>query len=503
MSARIIAIGLLIVASSAVPVLAQDARLEVSRKPQMIDCDGQPCFRLEVNAVDAQGRAVALSEATKFEVRAGERNVDVVDSRPLLGTDVQAANAARTRRVTLVLFDTSGSMNQRLPGGQTKFDMARGQLERLFQTFRDGVDQMAIAPFDSLQVTSRIRGATFQTTRAGLRGQVSRLRVTPNGNTALFSAVHEGLQVLKPRTSEDSQISLVVFTDGMNDVGGSADDPGLLEGPGGLETVTRLSEETGVTVYTVGYGAPGVAFDEQAMQALAYPDPPKTNNYFSASDQARLVEAFRNIEERIARAFRLFVAPVRERTAQLQGESLVFHVSAGTSSGESPRWNGTPLMTPPAEGTMTEEERIAWIEYVAGRQRPAWWKAPEVIRMFVLVMYSAVIALLWFGLPRVFWPERYIPKPAFQAPASGTATRGGGRGVTQPRATTYARPEVTISGSRGAARPHAPPPGRDAAPARTRQEPPPPAPRSREPLPPREASDATVYIPPPRKPGGD
>jgi len=492
-----------IILLSASGAAAQNARLEVSRKPQMVECDGAPCFRLQVAAVDAQGEPMQLAADTRFTVFRGDQEIPVILARPVAAAAGDAAGTSsttQTRRITLVLFDTSGSMNQRLRSGETKFTMARRQLERLFDTFRDGFDQMAIAPFDSLRVAERIRAAAFQSTRAGLRAQVNRLRPTPQGNTALFSAVKEGLQVLKPRTTEDAQISMVVFTDGMNDVGHPTDDPDLLAGPAGLQTVTQLAADTGVTVYTVGYGAPGVAFDEQAMQALAFPPPPKASNYFSASDEARLVDAFRNIERRGALAFRLLAGPIRERPAQLQGQSLVFRVTANNMSGESPRWLGVPMMVPPWEGVMTPEENAAFITTTdGGVDGPN----PIVMRMLVLVTYGALLALLWFGLPRLFWPERYIPKPAVRAAGSGSSRPSPSRGAPPPR-TTYSRPEVTISstqpGYRG--RPAAQP-RREAAPGRIRPDGPPAAPRQREPLPPREATDATVFIPPPRKPGGD
>src|SRR4029077_11862389 len=115
-------------------------------------------------------------------------------------------------RVSFVLFDTSGSMNERLAGGDTKFQAARRQLERLFENFRDGIDRMAIAPFDSQRVAAKIREVELATTQSAIRNQVNALRPNPRGNTAVFSAVREALSVLEPFGRSGAQVSLILFT---------------------------------------------------------------------------------------------------------------------------------------------------------------------------------------------------------------------------------------------------------------------------------------------------
>jgi hypothetical protein len=133
------------------------------------------------------------------------------------------------------------------------------------------------------------------------------------------------------------------------------------------------------------------------------------------------------------------------------------------------------------------------------------------MRLVVLVAYSGVIAALWFGLPRLLWPDRYIPKPAFrpvptrpQAPAP----RPGRPGVPPPRgAEPPPRPEPPRPGARPAPRPPQAPPDRvgpqsPAGPPRGRDVGQPPSDRPRENWGQRDASDATVFIPPSKKPGG-
>jgi hypothetical protein len=512
MTARAFAVLAAVVALAA-PSFAQNVRLEFAARPRLVDCDG-PCFRMDVTAVDPQGQPVAMDERAALTVLQNDQPVKVVSSQVLKvaasAGDAGASAQAPSRRVALVLFDTSGSMNERLTGGETKFTVAKRQLEQLLGTFQDGVDRMAIAPFNSRRVAERIRAAQFENTKAGIRRQIAALQA-PAGNTALFSAVFEGLQVLKPFVQEDGQVSLVVFTDGKNDVKNPTDDPGLLDGNEGLKTVSGLAEEVGAAIYTIGYGAPGVAFDEASLQALKYPT--QSTNYFNAQSEARLTQIFTAIARRSGTGVRFLVHALQSRREQLTGEAVIFQVTSGKLSAESPVWRGNPLMTPSFEGRLTAEERLALVKnprVPLGGSPVDTLFAPSVIRMLVLFAYSAVLAGLWFGLPRLIWPDRYIPKPALRPqtarapqrpspgrpPAPPARSPGGGR-----------QPDVTIPSPRapGAGRPAqgAGDRGRDVPPPARGREPSPPAPpRPREPWAGREAGDATVFIPPSKKPGG-
>ncbi len=514
MKVRLRALAFAIVATIAAAgaAAAQTTRLEFAGKPRLVDCDGETCFRIDVRAVDAQGQSVSLDDKSRFSVTLNDTDLEIIQQQAVS----RGVSRAPVHRSFFILFDTSGSMNERLRGGDTKFAIARRQLERLADTLQEGVDQIAIAPFDSQHVIERIRAADFQSTRAGVRRQIAKLQPNQHGNTALFSAVYEALKILQPRVREDSQMSLVVFTDGQNDVNHRLDDPGMLTGEQGLRAVTDLAQEVGITIYTIGYGMPGAtSFDEAALQALKYPT--TASNYFNARDEVRLRQIFDAIVRRAATGVRLLVTKLPQRREQLSGQSLVFHVSNGRLSGDSPAWQGNPLMTPPFEGALTPDERKAWILYktrpTAEGDRPAPWP-PYLIRLLVLLIYSAALAGLWFGLPRLIWPERYIPKPAFRAPsAARPPQRPPARPGPSPARPQPARPEVTIASPRPqAARPAAAGvgagrPGERPSPGG----PPPPrppsvpsaAPRGREPWnAPREANDATVFIPPSKKPGG-
>lgn len=488
---------------------AQDVRLRFNSRPRLIECLDRPCFRVDVLAVDAQERPVELPDAASFEVFKGDEKlpyVYVTKLRATRSSERGGTGSAQIPRAALVLFDTSGSMNDKLPGGETKFAVARRQLDLLFEGFREQIDRVKIAPFDSQQVAARVRGGQFEMTREGIRRQIASLSASRKGNTALYSAIDEALQVLEPYAKRGAQTQLIVLTDGQNDVRPPSD-PGLLNGREGLERVRKAAAQAGIPITTIGYGASGVSLDEAALRSLAYPS---DATYFRAADEESVKKAFGTISARSATGYRLLAGPLSERRDQLMNATIVLRVKSGDLTAESPPFVGPPVTPPAYEGDMTPQERRAVFTWRA----PETGLPPVAIRMIVLLAYSALIALMWFGLPRLIWPERYIPKPAV-APARPRAAAGpGGRpgaparppgrpGAVRPGAPQ--RPEVTIP----AARPQPARPGAPAA-AAGRQAPPPrprpaqpPAPRSQESAT-SDTEDATrIFIPPAKKPGRD
>ncbi len=473
---------------------AQNTQLGFRGKPQLVDCGDQACFRMYVEALDANGQPVELPDQPKFEVTESGRLLRVAARK--FRENAPAGSQARTvvPRISLVVFDTSGSMKLKLPSGETRFDAAKNHLAQLAASLRDGVDQMAVAPFDSVDVASRIAGAEFQTTRAGVQAQIDRLRL--GANTALYSAVFEGLKKLEAKNVSGAQTSLIVFTDGKNDVITAPHDAGLL-GDNDLPLIVKRAKEVGVQVFAIGFGTPGLQFDENVLRQIAYPN---QSNYFSAGNASRLNEIFTTIAARGKTFVRLLVA-MPERPEQLP-RALEFQVQTAQLSATSPMWE-RPAMGEPPRGKLATDEppEVATILGAEGGPIPG-----VVIRMIVLVTYAAVLAGLWFGLPRVIWPERYIPKPALQAAAPRAGQRPSGKPGAQgaPGSRPPGRPEVTLPPNRPPMRANptpdrrrepAPPPGRLRESPRSPQPSQPP-----EPLGPRDAGDATVFIPP-KKPG--
>jgi Ca-activated chloride channel family protein len=298
---------------------------------------------------------------------------------------------------------------------------------------------------------------------------------------------------LEAQNTSGAMASLIVFTDGKNDVR-SGDDPGLL-GDHELPKVIARIKEANVQVFAIGFGTPGQNFDENTLRQIAFPD---ARNYFGAADANRLHQVVATISARNKTFVRLLVA-MPERREQLP-QTVEFHVKTGSLSATS-RWE-RPAMGEPPRVNLTTDERPDVGQILDAGPPPV---PAVVIRMIVFVTYAAVLAGMWFGLPRVIWPERYIPKPALQAaaarpgprPSAGRVASHAVPGQRQPAP----RPEVTLPANR--------PPMRPAQGGDRRGSPPPPpsrvreAPRAAEPPPeplgPREAGDATVFIPPKKK----
>ena len=166
--------------------------LELLQPPQLVNCDTRPFFRVVLSPVDADRRAVGVSLGTGdprklFQVMDGGRSHRVV----YVGGP-ETARAAGS--YTLILFDTSGSMNARMPGsGESRFILAKAALRRSLSTFQDGVDSIAVVPFDSHNVVSRIKAASFQDTRKGVESQLDALpNPLSNNDTVVRSFASPG-----------------------------------------------------------------------------------------------------------------------------------------------------------------------------------------------------------------------------------------------------------------------------------------------------------------------
>ena len=171
MSSRLGWIAALALTMSGGPVFAQaPASLRVTTAPTLVDCKGEQCFRLVVNAFDAAGNAVALPANASFEVTEGARTYTVFHTVAVTapqGSGSAANNAAASSgqaRFVFLVVDTSGSMREAVEGGTTtKFETARAAiLQTLLAGFREGTDLVAVAGFDSVNVKSRIENATFR-----------------------------------------------------------------------------------------------------------------------------------------------------------------------------------------------------------------------------------------------------------------------------------------------------------------------------------------------------
>ncbi|MEQ1907750.1 MAG: vWA domain-containing protein [Vicinamibacterales bacterium] len=519
-----VALGFLL--ALAVPMTGQAQgtvdHLELLQPPQLVDCDTRPFFRVVLSPVDADRRPVGVSLGSG-------------DPRPLF----QVMDSGRSHRVvyvggpesahaagsyTLILFDTSGSMNARMPGsGESRFTVAKAAFRRSLSTFEDGVDSIAVVPFDSRNVASRIKAASFQNTRKGVEDQLDAL---PNplrdNNTALYSAVAAALPIMKAKADTGLPVSLVLFTDGENDVNRPGDDPGLL-GPEGLKLVKDMAAEAKVPITTVGFGVTGIAAAQTSLREMAWPTP--DNFYDVATSAERLTAIFESTRRKLTDRIVVLFGPVRDAREQLSGQSAQFNVKFRSgdsivSSRAEPLWKSPGVGVPVAEATCSTAEASAILEGVDGEAPPPRpWR-----RIVILLSFAAGLAALWFGAPRLVWPDSYVPRPTLSALGVPPIEQPRVPGVEMPSAPSYSpstpsysprpRPSAPAPAPPRAGGPATPAPQRAASPAapdRTIVVPSKPSPRPQSPPPQRprpappasrqdgDAGDATVFIPPPRK----
>src|ERR1041385_4318117 len=194
-------------------LFAQDRpHLNFADQVQLVDCQpvsSVPCFTASFNTVgdsnapysfDFPNASLLLSSLTI-----------TADGLPVKVFYASAGSSTKSvrGRVALVLVDISGSMAKRLPTGETRFQAARSALAQFLDSFQNGVDEVAIVPFESHNVASTIRAASFAHTKEDALTQVSGItEPQTHNNTALYSSVSVGLDVLNDhvRTLQNSNM---------------------------------------------------------------------------------------------------------------------------------------------------------------------------------------------------------------------------------------------------------------------------------------------------------
>jgi hypothetical protein len=296
------------------------------------------------------------------------------------------------------------------------------------------------------------------------------------------------------------------------------DDTGLLEGSTGLAAVEKKVREVtnafkGLEVYTIGLGRAGQTYDPEALQRLSYPADGK--NALDAENQAQLERLFRLT--RVAQLNRVFltfgpVRPSKDQVTSPMAFKINMRTPAGVLSAETPRYEPPVLGLPSWDGALTPNENLDFLKWQAVIEEPPGLP-PWLSRLIVFVTFAMTLALMWFGIPRLIWPERYVPRPSFQvAPGARGARASAGRPGSSKSVTISGR--AVMQQRPGAGPPTASPRLRDAGPS---QPAPPgapaPRPRGSPPAPPqrparepfvRDAGDATVFVPPDQnRRGGD
>jgi len=458
--------------------VAQSERLQQADKVHMLqskDSSNKPFFQIRLSVPEGIPRlksplnSIEIIEdghaCTPFYVKLGQETPG-------------APSEAKPRRFALLLLDVSGSMLERLAGGQSKFDAARAAAKQFLNGFEPGVDNIAVVSFESRQVVSGIRRAVFATDIGSVQAQIDNLAAPDRkGNTGLYSAIASALDVLNEKKNEDISRSamLLVLTDGKNDVHpDKGDDPGLLAGEAGLIKVAGAARSSGFTVVTIGFGDTPVSIDTAALRTIASPE-----HYWSAENLHTLEQIFRREKEALINQFDVTFATDWSDNRSLMGRDIQFRVRMKADNGRSfesgPIVFTTPETSPPPfDGLLSAEEEEAWIRRPTdSNQKQEVRSLQDVLlsRFLIMAGLGFSLAAFWFGLPRMIWPESYLRSVAgtIVSPLSNSAGQVRGYvpnapglkiprpGVSRPGTPPSARvpdPSLTASESRVMIRPN-------------------------------------------------
>ena len=235
----LLVLGLLLslAAFPAAHVFAQDPNAPIVRITQ-VDNSQFPQVTVYVSVTNAAGEPVAVDPST----------IEVYENGQLMQASTVSDQGQIGTVTTLLAIDTSGSMEK-----GNKMQAARDAAKAYIDQMRPG-DQAAVISFNT-QVTV-VQPVTGD--QAALLAAVDSLR--PVGNTAMFDALVQGVDVLK---DVQGRKAIILLSDGLdNRSQATADDVINTIGPAGL------------SISTIGLGDPSQStnnwgLDEAALKSLA------------------------------------------------------------------------------------------------------------------------------------------------------------------------------------------------------------------------------------------
>jgi len=420
----------------AASVLFAQARIEFSEKIRLLDCSpasNTPAFGIRANIVGPDGEpvGVALPPAERLaeEITVQADGLSITPFYAAAGAD----DSQKRTRTAVLLIDASGSMLQRMPSGQTRYEAAKSAAMRFLDGFEEGSDQVAVVPFESHGVVSTIRAAQFARTADEAAAQI---RALPDpqvrNNTALYSAVDAALTVLETRADPTSEQVLMVLTDGKNDVG-SNDDPGLL-GDEGLPRVAERIAATAAEVVGIGLGNTQ-SIDREAMERIS-------SRFYLVSDEASLARVFSFARELLLNRLHVtFLSPWADR-ASLAGKNIRARMLLRLPSGqdlesEETVWSTPQMGTPVFEGGCGPAELKAVMVAPGAAESGGWMSTLRPVLVFIGL--GALLLALWFWVPRLVWPEQYLgnapvvaSRGRWTSPDQTRLVSGGVRGDAPP-----------------------------------------------------------------------
>jgi len=316
-------------------------------------------------------------------------------------------------------------MNQPAPGSASRFAAVKEAVSRYLDGMQEGVDRIAIVPFESHNVVPTIRSAVYVLTKADAMAQLNALPApSAKNNTALYQAVFSGVESLRQEISSlraeghaepAMQSHLVVMTDGRNEVL-AGDDPQLLNGELGLQQAAAQVQASHLDVIGIGFGDRS-SIDAAAMQRLS-------KRFFYASDAGELIAALHSSRPATSHEIQmLWLAPASHRVA-LMGRDLALTPElqlqgGGTIAGGPIRWIA-PATNAPAYRRRALAPELQALIAIHPSTDSGW---TVVVTYSVLSLAASVVVLmLWYWIPRLVWGDRNIGLP--QSPKRWGHERG-------------------------------------------------------------------------------
>jgi VWFA-related protein len=299
---RALLLGLLVALIQ--PVYAQGSDLNITIT--QVDGNRFPLVTLYVSITDKAGKpAVGLTQ-DEISVTEDGKPVEIVEFKGSGGAPVN----------TLLVLDRSGSMQG------PKLSSAQ-QAATSFVELMRSQDQVGLLLFAGSSTLAQ----PLTSDKAALSQAIDSIQVADA--TALYDAVSEGLNVVRP---VNGRKSLIVLSDGMDNR-----DEWLarLQGYGSKHELNEVIEQasaSGVTLYTIGLGDRG-ELNEQALQQLAAQT---GGTYYYAPSGDQLTALYRSLSQQFQTEYALtYRSPRAAYDGTRRNIEIAIHAGGGHSGSGS------------------------------------------------------------------------------------------------------------------------------------------------------------------------
>ena len=389
--------------------------------PRLVDCapvSQAPCLSAAVTPATAAGLPAPVKLPPAAQLAGAFRLTGPTgEITPFYASAGNGPDAGDHVNVVLLVIDISGSMNQPVAGGQSRFEAARGAIAQFLDGMQEGTDRVAIVPFESHNVVPTIHAAVFTSRKADALAQLRALP-TPGArnNTALYQSVFTGEESLRNEVdllrhagagASDVQPHLIVMTDGKNEVM-AGDDGGLLNGDLGLQQAAAQVQAAHMDTVGIGFGD-RAAIDTAALQRLSSP-----GRFFYAGDAAQLLDALHVTRSATSHSVMLtWLLPETSRVS-LAGRDQqwvpTLHLENGTVlSGDALRLLVPATAAPVYDRRATPQELSALI--ALHPELSTGWAV--VLTHGLLYLGAALLLLLcWYWVPRLVWGDSHLQASA-------------------------------------------------------------------------------------------